>query len=129
MKFTRRQAATLLATPAVFYATGSLTPTKIAAANKINPEFREAVQAAMLDYIDSTAINGKHLIFDPIVGDYVQASFYMCILNWKSAKTFLIICQIKSSIPFSNWQRGSHKCFLIFSISPIRFTGWLVLSI
>jgi hypothetical protein len=93
MKFTRRQAATLLATPAVFYAAGSLTPTEISAASETNPEFREAVQAAMLEYIDSTAINGKHLIFDPIVGDYVQATFKKLHSNLSKVEdTFFVSC-------------------------------------
>ena len=42
----------------------------------VSSEFREAVQGAMLEHIDATAIdNGKHLIFDPVEGDWISARF------------------------------------------------------
>ena len=77
MKFTRRQATALLATPAIFHAAATVTPTKVAATDTASPEFLEAVQSAMLEYIDATAMEGKHLIFDAVKGDYVQARNYL----------------------------------------------------
>ena len=38
----------------------TLTPTKVAATDTASPEFLEAVQSAMLEYIDATAMEGKH---------------------------------------------------------------------
>jgi hypothetical protein len=93
MKFTRRQATGLLATPAIFHAASTITATKVAAATDATPEFREAVQSAMLEYIDATSINGKHLIFDPIAGDYVQAEFRKLHTNLsKIQNTFYVSC-------------------------------------
>lgn len=93
MKFTRRQATALLATPAIFHAAATVTPTKVAATGAASPEFLEAVQSAMLEYIDATAMEGKHLIFDAVKGDYVQASFRKLHKNMTLVQdTFYVSC-------------------------------------
>ena len=74
MKFTRRDAAKLLALPVLFHASKQVFP-EAAAASRTDPAFREAVQAAMLEYIDAAKIKGYSLIFDPIKGDFVKARF------------------------------------------------------
>ena len=91
MKFTRRNAAKLLTLPILFHtARATITP---ALASEGTPEFREAVQSAMLEYIDATAIDGKHLIFDPVKGDYVRARFTKLHTNLaKVADTFYVSC-------------------------------------
>lgn len=92
MKFTRRQAAALLVTPAVFHAATTLTATK-AAASTASPEFLEAVQSAMLEYIDATGINGQHLIFDAVKGDYIKATFKRLHKNMTLVQeTFYVSC-------------------------------------
>ena len=55
MKFTRRDAAKLLALPVLFHASKQAFP-EAAAATRKDPAFREAVQAAMLEYIDAAKI-------------------------------------------------------------------------
>jgi len=91
MKFSRRDATKLLALPILFHTVRASTAA--AQANESSPEFREAVQAAMLEYIDATAIKGKHLIFDPIKGDYVHARFAKLHTNLsKVADTFYVSC-------------------------------------
>ena len=95
MKFTRRQATALLATPAIFHAAATVTPTKVATTDTASPEFLEAVQSAMLEYIDATAMEGKHLIFDAVKGDYVQASFRKLHKNMTLVQdTFMFRVQI-----------------------------------
>ena len=74
MKFTRRDAAKLLALPVLFHASKQVFP-EAAAASRTDPAFREAVQAAMLEYIDAAKIKGYSLIFDPIKGGFVKARF------------------------------------------------------
>ena len=71
MKFTRRDATKLLALPIIFHAVGSSTSKATAAVPK-DPAFREAVQAAMLEYIDAAKIKGHSLIFCPIAGDFKE---------------------------------------------------------
>ena len=93
MKFTRREAASLLATPAIFHVASSFTPTKASAETQFSPEYKEAIHSAMLEYIDATAINGKHLIFDPLVGDYIQAKFRKLHANLSLVEdTFFVSC-------------------------------------
>jgi len=75
MKFTRRDAAKLLALPVIFHLSGSPGRQAQARTSLRDPAFREAVQAAMLEYIDATAKDGHNLIFDPIKGDFVPARF------------------------------------------------------
>ncbi len=92
MKFTRRDAAKLLTLPVLFYTTKATIGTANAA-NTNSPEFREAVQSAMLEYIDATKINGKHLIFDAVKGDYVSARFVKLHTNLALvADTFYVSC-------------------------------------
>jgi len=92
MKFTRRDAAKLLSLPVLFYTTKAAVGTA-SAASANTPEFREAVQAAMLEYIDATKINGKHLIFDAVKGDYVSARFVKLHTNLALvADTFYVSC-------------------------------------
>ena len=74
MKFTRRDAAKLLALPVLFHASKTAFP-EAAAAPPRDPAFREAVQAAMLEYIDAAKIKGYSLIFDPLKGGFVKARF------------------------------------------------------
>ncbi len=92
MKFSRRQAAKFLAAPIFFGAAATQAPKKVSAATA-TPEFREAVQAAMLEYIDATKINGKHLVFDPVQGDYISATFQKLHTNLMMvADTFFVSC-------------------------------------
>ena len=92
MKFSRRQAAKFLAAPIFFGAAATQVPRK-ASASEATPEFREAVQAAMLEYIDATKINGKHLVFDPLQGDYIPATFQKLHTNlMRVADTFFVSC-------------------------------------
>ena len=74
MKFTRRDAAKLLALPVLFHANKQVFP-EAAAASRTDPAFREAVQAAMLEYIDAAKIKEYSLSFDPIKGDIGKARF------------------------------------------------------
>ena len=92
MKFTRRDAAKLMAAP-VFFGAASVHAPKQAMAASATPEFREAVQAAMLEYIDATTIEGRHLIFDPIKGDYISATFKKLHSNLVMVEdTFFVSC-------------------------------------
>jgi len=74
MKFTRRDVTRLLALPVIFHATKTAIVPAHASLSK-DPAFREAVQAAMLEYIDAAKIKGHSLIFDPVKGDFVKARF------------------------------------------------------
>ena len=92
MKFSRRDATKLLAAPVFFGAAAASTPTKVAATPE-SPEFREAVQAAMLEFIDATKIDGKHLIFDAVKGDYISATFIKLHANLMLVEdTFYVSC-------------------------------------
>ena len=92
MKFSRREVAKLAAVPILFHiAKSGVRPAT--AAQSGDGETREAVQAAMLEYIDVTAINGRHLIFDPIKGDYISAKFKTLHTNMSLvANTFYVSC-------------------------------------
>ena len=93
MKFTRRQAANLLLAPALFHTAATAGARKVSAASEVLPETQEAIQAAMLEYIDATAINGKHLIFDAVKGDYVEAQFTKLHKNLSVVEdTFYVSC-------------------------------------
>ena len=74
MKFTGRDVTRLLALPVIFHATKTAIAPAYASLTK-DPAFREAVQAAMLEYIDAAKIKGHSLIFDPVKGDFVKARF------------------------------------------------------
>ena len=65
MKFSRREVAKLAAVPILFHiAKSGVRPAT--ATQGDDGKTREAVKAAILAYIDVTAINGRHLIFDPM---------------------------------------------------------------
>ena len=92
MKFTRRDATKLLALPIIFHAVKHST-TKANAAVPKDPAFREAVQAAMLEYIDAAKIKGHSLIFDPIAGDFIKARFKKLHSNLALvANSFYVSC-------------------------------------
>lgn len=94
MNFTRRQAARLFALPMVLH-TASAGSTRASTSSTVaaTPEFREAVQSAMLEYIDATAVKGCHLIFDPVKGDYISAYFKKLHPNLSVVEdTFYVYC-------------------------------------
>lgn len=92
MKFTRRNAAKLLATPVIFHAATLGSATTVRADCK-PAESREAVQAAMLEYIDATSIKGQHLIFDAVEGEFVKAKFVRLHKNLVLVEdTFFVSC-------------------------------------
>lgn len=92
MKFTRRNAAKLIATPIIFHAATAANKAHAMAECK-SAESMEAVQAAMLEYIDATAIDGRHLIFDTIKGEYVSAKFVKLHKNLVLVEnTFFVSC-------------------------------------
>jgi len=92
MKFTRRDVTRLLALPVIFHATKTAIAPARASLNK-DPAFREAVQAAMLEYIDAAKIKGHSLIFDPVKGDFVKARFKKLHKNLSLvADSFYVSC-------------------------------------
>jgi hypothetical protein len=92
MKFTRRNAAKLLASPIIFHA-ATMASTTRASADCKTAESREAVQAAMLEYIDTTSFQGQHLIFDAIQGEFVKAKFIRLHKNLVMVEnTFYVSC-------------------------------------
>jgi len=92
MKVTRRQATSLLALPIMFHVAEATTKSAKASVSN-DAELRESVQAAMLEFIDATTVKGKHLIFDPVQGDYVRATFKTLHKNMAlTADTFYVSC-------------------------------------
>ena len=93
MKFTRRDVTRLLALPVIFHATKTAIAPAYASLTK-DPAFREAVQAAMLEYIDAAKIKGHSLIFDPVKGDFVKARFKKLHKNLLLvADSFYVSCE------------------------------------